>query len=100
MRGRHDAKTRFIVHVLWLRGHTEMQCAVMAKLRRKQVAGIIARSPYANRSAMTDAERQTHLDVLRENRFDGDGMIDGGVLRPSQFTILALEREQLRVGTR
>jgi hypothetical protein len=96
---RHSDAVKYIVYVFWLRGHTEIQCAVAAGLRKKQVAGLIAKSPYANRTAMSDEERQQFLSGLEEIRFADGPAIDGGRLRPAHFRIFPLEREQRRVRT-
>jgi hypothetical protein len=96
----HTEQAKFTVYVLWLQGHTELTCAALAGMRRKQVAGLIARSPYANRAAMTDEERQALLTTLKFLRMQDGGPIHPGFLRDDHFKILPLTREQLRVGTR
>lgn len=80
---------KYTVYVLWLRGHTEAYCAKAAGLRERQVAGLIWRSPYRNRSAMTDQERQSLLDQLEPLRLDRR-------LKDIAFKIEPLDRKQQR----
>ena len=63
--------------------------------RGKQISGIVSRSPYANRSAMTDAERQSALDELALVRIGDDGRpIDGGILDKVPMKIIPLQGKQ------
>lgn len=83
-RGRapHPDRTVFTTWLLWLIGYSEADIAARLQLARKQVSGIIARSPYSNRSAMSDAVRQQKYQELASNRFDDDGNpLDGGMLK-------------------
>ncbi|NTD85457.1 hypothetical protein [Agrobacterium tumefaciens] len=74
---------------------SEPKIAAATLKRPKQVAGIVGRSPYANRSAMTDAERQKALDELASVRIGDDGKaIDGGVLDKIPMKIIPLRGQQ------
>ncbi|MDR6954173.1 hypothetical protein J2X65_003541 [Ancylobacter sp. 3268] len=73
--------------------------AVLLK-RRKQVAGIVDRSPYAKRSEMTDAERQAAINELLAVRLGEDGKtVDGGILDRVPMKIIPLRRAQRRKGS-
>ena len=62
---------------------------------KKQISGIVGRSPYTNRSSMTDAERQAKLDELAEVRIGDDGKkIDGGILDRVPLKIIPLQGRQ------
>lgn len=87
MAARHDDRTKFIVYVLWLHGLSESEVGIIAGLRRKQVAGIIGKSDYRNRSAMTVGERLDKLRELKAVRYDDSGCaIDSGMLPDRVFT--------------
>lgn len=95
----HSDRTVYVAWVLWLIGMSEAKIATVLLKRRKQIAGLIGRSPYANRSGMSDAERQRHLDVLAGARFGEDGApVDGGLLDPVPMRIIPLRRAQQRKG--
>ncbi|MBC6714752.1 hypothetical protein H9Q09_00950 [Aurantimonas sp. DM33-3] len=77
----YTEKQRFIVYVLWLHGATESTAGKVAGLRKKQVAGIIARSEYTNRGAMTLDQRAAYLRELAAIRYDEQGKpVDDGLL--------------------
>lgn len=81
--------------VLWLIGMSEPKIAAATFKRPKQVSGIVGRSPYSNRSAMTDAERQKALDELASVRIGDDGKaIDGGALDKIPMKIIPLRGQQ------
>ena len=92
----HTEAELYAVYVLWLRGLSQMQIAARLDKRRAQVTGIIDRSPYRNRSVMTDGERQKHLDVLLANRAAKEDTLDKGLLVPRDFRIAHLEGNQIR----
>lgn len=94
---RHQDGVVFTVWVLWLIGMSEPKIAAVTLKRPKQIAGIVGRSPYKNRSAMTDAERQKHLDELASIRIGDDGRpIDGGILDRVPLKIIGLRGKQLK----
>jgi len=94
---RHSEKTIYIATVLWLKGHTVSMVSYWCGLRLKQVAGIIDRTEYNNRSAMTLQERQEALDLYREARFGPDGRAaDEGALDKIDWVALPLEQDQER----
>lgn len=83
--------------VLWLIGMSEKKIGLVAMKGGKQVSGIVSRSPYANRSAMTDQERQKALDELVSVRIGEDGKkIDGGILDKVPMKIIPLQGRQLK----
>lgn len=93
----HKSGTKFIAYALWLKGHSMPMIAHWLGIRTKQVAGIIARSAWPNRSAMTDEERQQALDELYQIRLDKNGQpLDEGVLNRFVWKIEPLERVQQR----
>jgi hypothetical protein len=100
IRHRHDDRTQYIACVLWLIGHTERTIAQVLSLRRKQIAGIIGRSGYAGRSAMTDVERAEKLKELEELRFDDGASLDGGLLDNVAFAIIPVGTTALRAPLR
>lgn len=93
-----DDCQRFIVEVLWLKGLTVKQIAAYARVTIGQVQNAVQRGPYANRSAMTTAERQGQLDIQRQFR-GGPAvrdMVDRGNLVESDFTAAPLQGGQIR----
>jgi hypothetical protein len=93
----HSERTIYVAWVLWLVGMSEAKIAVVLLKRRKQIAGIINRSPYANRSEMSDGARQQALDELAAARFGDDGRpVDGGLLDPVPMTIIPLRGRQVK----
>ena len=77
---RHEDRIRYIVYVLWMIGHSQRAIAAALGLRTKQVAGLIHRSDYQNRAAMSDAEIASKLQDLEAIRFDDQGIpLDGGI---------------------
>lgn len=88
---------KYIAYCLWLKGHTIGMIAHWLNVRPKQIAGVIARSQWPNRSAMTDVARQEALDQLKQIRLDKYGQpLDGGRLNRFVYTIEPLERVQQR----
>lgn len=95
----HGDQTIYVVWVLWLVGFTEQQIARRIGLSKKQVAGLVARSDYSNRSAMSYEDRQQRYQDLIQARFDdGGGSIDGGVLKSLPDRVLPLKGKQKRGG--
>lgn len=93
----HSSGEKYIAYALWLKGHSLPMIAHWTGKRTKQIAGIIARSAWPNRSAMTDEERQVALDELRQIRLDKSGRsIDQGVLNKFNWKIEPLEKVQQR----
>lgn len=93
----HTSGMKFVAYALWLKGHSMPMIAHWLGVRTKQIAGIIARSQWPNRSRMTDAERQQALTELEQIRLDKYGEpIDGGVLNRFTWVIEPLERDQRR----
>lgn len=80
--------------VLWVKGHTETTVAALAGLRRKQVSGIIGRSPFKNRSALSTQERQSQLNKLKEIRVKDGKTRCPGVLDRFVWTIEPLAKDQ------
>ena len=98
---RHGEDIKYIAYVLWLVGFSERSISIVLGIRRKQAAGIIAGSEYANRSAMTVTERQSKLDELKAIRLDNDGQpLDGGRLNRCTFSARPLRDAQRRGPTR
>lgn len=91
---RHHDGVVYTVWVLWLIGMSEPKIGAVTLKRSKQIAGIVGRSPYKNRSAMTDQERQRHLDELISVRFDDGKPIDGGILDRVPMKIIPLRGKQ------
>lgn len=95
MAAQHSDRTAYVAWVLWLIGMSERGIAAALLKRRKQIAGIVGRSPYANRSAMSDEERKQKLDELVAVRFGDDGEpIDGGLLDRVPLKIIPLRAAQ------
>lgn len=98
---RHGEDVKYIAYVLWLVGFSERSISIVLRIRKKQAAGIISASGYANRSAMTIGERQRKLDELRAIRFDDDGFaLDRGRLDRCTFEARPLRDAQRRGPTR
>lgn len=91
---KHRDATVYTVWVLWLIGMSERGVGMVAGLGKKQVAGIVTRSPYSNRSKMSDAERREKLDELWGIRSEGGEPIDGGILDPLRDSFLPLRGRQ------
>lgn len=72
----YTEKQRFIIGVLYIRGHTENAiAALMTKyfdtpMTKGQVSGQINQD-FRGRNKLTIAERQKILDMLKVNRADG-----------------------------
>lgn len=93
----HNERVKYQVYVLWLKGHSLKTISFWTKLREKQLAGLVTRSPWVNRSAMTDEERQVALNELKAIRNGADGKpLDGGMFDRIDWTPLPLAREQVR----
>ncbi len=93
---RHADPEKYIAYVLWLIGHSERAIALVLGFRRKQISGIIGRSEYKNRAAMTDQERRKLLAELEEVRFLDGVPIDNGRLDKIRWEIIPLGGSQLR----
>lgn len=92
---RHSDSSVYIVWVLWVIGLSEAAIGSVVGKRRKQIAGIVSRSPYANRSAMTPDDRQKALNELLQVRHGDDGQpIDGGVLDRVPHQVIDLRGRQ------
>ncbi|MCB1438138.1 MAG: hypothetical protein KDJ63_00035 [Nitratireductor sp.] len=90
----HSEEEIFTIYVLWLTGFSQALIARYMRMRVKQVAGIVTHSEYTNRAAMTDAERQTYLDELREvHRQDP---VPSPILDRVSWKVLPLSGRQLR----
>ena len=94
----HGEALKYQVYVLWVKGHGLSTIAAWMGLRPKQVAGLVDRGPYPNRSAMKDEERQAALEELRSIRFGAsDGQpLDGGRFDRFAWKIEPLTKEQVR----
>lgn len=76
---------------------SESSIATVVLKRRKQISGIVSRSQYSNRSAMTLEQRQAALDQLFTVRYDEDGQpIDGGILDRVPREVMALRPKQTK----
>ena len=95
-RRRHADPEKYMIYVLWLIGHSLRSIAITLQMRTKQVAGIIDRSEYKNRSIMTDQERRTLLGELKEVRFEDGVPLDGGRLDRIKWDLLPLGTTQMR----
>jgi hypothetical protein len=94
---RHSDRTNYVVWVLWIIGMSERGISEATGKRKKQISGIVNRSPYPNRSAMTDKERQAALDELLLVRIGEDGKpIDGGILDRVPHKIIPLRGKQVK----
>ncbi|GHB33917.1 hypothetical protein GCM10007094_23550 [Pseudovibrio japonicus] len=96
-KSKHSDATLFIVYAMWLKGHTEATTALAAGLQsKKQVAGIIARSPWKDRAGMGDAARQEQLEELKQIHLDEDAgeLRCGGRLKDFEWTIEPLCKDQ------
>lgn len=86
MAERNSDRAKYVAYVLWLNGTsliaTAMQLAVLEQrpFSDKQVWSIIKNSPFAQRSKMTTAERQNHLDNLAGLRMD-DGRLKASAFK-------------------
>lgn len=86
-----------IAWVLWLVGHSESAVGQVIGRRKKQVAGLVNRSPYPNRSAMSIEERRVAIAELMLTRYGDDGKpIDGGLLDRVSLTPLQLRSRQVK----
>ncbi len=95
-RSSHPDDVIFTTYVLWLKGHTAVFIGAYVGLRRKQVDGLVARSPFSDRANMDDEMRQSHLDHLRQiHRDEETGELRcGGRLRAIDWDILTLASDQ------
>ena len=93
---RHTDPDKYVIYVLWLIGHSERSISFVMGFRLKQIAGIIGKSDYSNRSAMTDQERRNLLQELRDVRFEDGVPLDGGKLDRIAWDLLPLGKRQLR----
>lgn len=97
---RHREEDRYIVSVLWVIGFSIGSIARVTGLRQKQIAGIINRGEYANRTAMSDAERTERLRELYQVREIGGKPLDGGLIDEIGWQIMPLRPQQKRGGGR
>ncbi|MBY3119938.1 hypothetical protein [Rhizobium laguerreae] len=88
MSGHHQDRAKYVAYVLWLIGYSYATIGKVLQLRRSQVAGIIDRSEYAGRSAMSRAQRAALLKELEEMRFDDGRPIDGGIFDRISFRVM------------
>ena len=96
----HSEGTIYAAWVLWLIGRTEPEIAYLLGKKPKQIAGIVTRSPYRNRSAMTIEARQAHLDELIAVRVGDNGKpLDGGILDKFKHRAIPLRGKQRRRGS-
>ncbi len=95
VRRQHGDPVKYVTYVLWLMGYSEGTIAKTLSLRRKQVAGIITRSEYAGRSAMTDHDRSEKLKELQEVRYEDGVPLDGGMLDRIGFEIMPAAKTAL-----
>lgn len=94
---RHPERVLYTVWSLWVIGFSEAWIGRAVSRSRKQISGIIARSPYPNRSAMTRQERQEALDRLLRIRIGDDGKpIDSGLLDHIPRKVLDLRGSQVK----
>ena len=93
---RHADPDKYVCYVLWIIGHSERTISIVTGLRRKQVAGIIGRSDFKNRAAMTDKERRIHLRDLEEVRFEDGVPLDGGRLNRIKWELIPSQSKQIR----
>ena len=93
----HDERVKYQVYVLWLKGHSLSTIGHWTKLRTKQLAGIVNRSPWVNRSAMSHDDRQAALNELKAIRIGADGKpLDRGMFDRIDWTPLPLTKDQGR----
>lgn len=93
---RHREADRYIVSVLWVIGFSIGSIARVTGLRQKQIAGIINRSEYANRTEMTDEQRRNYLRELWQVRELDGRALDDGILDTIGWEIMPLRRAQKR----
>lgn len=92
---RHPERVLYTVWALWVIGLSEAVIGRAVARSRKQISGIISRSPYPNRSAMTDEERQRALELLLKIRIGDDGKpIDSGLLDHIPRKVMDLRKSQ------
>lgn len=95
MISRHTERDVYVAWVLWVIGMSEASIGAVVMKRRKQIAGLITRSPYANRSAMSQEQRRAALDELLAIRInEGGKKLDGGLLDRIPLKIIPLRAEQ------
>ncbi|MBY3233173.1 hypothetical protein HFO17_01105 [Rhizobium laguerreae] len=88
MSGHHQDQAKYVAYVLWLIGYSYATIGKVLQLKRSQVSGIIDRSEYAGRSAMSRAQRAALLKELEEIRFEDGKPIDGGMLDQVRLAVL------------
>ncbi|MCV9960769.1 hypothetical protein OIU34_02555 [Pararhizobium sp. BT-229] len=91
---------KYVTYVLWLIGYSEGTIAKALCLRRKQVAGMISRSEYSRRSAMSDHDRSEKLKELQRVRFEDGVPLDGGMLDRVHFQVIPAARSALSAPLR
>ena len=85
---KYSDRHRYIMSVLWLRGHSYDQIAGVAErfgvmgMNRARVYGVIAQTPFNGRDKMPAEMRQRFLDKLKAER------LDGGILPAEMFEVM------------
>jgi len=87
MNEKHADRERYVACVLWLIGYSYATIGTVLALKRSQVGGIINRSEYAGRSAMSRARRAALLKELEEIRYEDGKPLDGGLLDRVPFRL-------------
>lgn len=95
---RHADADKYIVSVLWVIGFSIGSISRVTGLRQKQIAGVINRGDYANRTEMTDEQRRTFLRELWLVREVDGAPIDGGILDAIGWEIMPLRQSQRRTA--
>jgi hypothetical protein len=93
---RHPMATRYSALVFWLIGLGSSSIAKLLLIPRSSVASIVARSEYADRSAMSDLQRQDLLNELRSIRFEDGRPLDAGRLDAISWQIQPLSLAKRR----
>jgi hypothetical protein len=93
----HTEPSKYVVYVLWIIGHSMGTIERVTGKKRKQIAGLVARSPWPNRSKMTRAERQAALDALRRIRLEDGVPLDRGKFDNLDWRVIPLQKGQIRV---
>jgi hypothetical protein len=93
---RHPISTKYSALVFWLLGLSTSSIAKLLLIPRTSISSIIARSEYADRSSMTDRQRQAFVDELRAIRFEDGRPLDAGRLDGIAWTIQPLAPSKIR----
>lgn len=92
----HSESDKYVVYVLWVRGHSLTTISRWTRKGVKQLAGIVTRCPWKNRSAMTDQQRQVALNELRAIRMVDGEKLDKGGLDGIDWKVLPLLKGQVK----